>query len=74
MSDITRSSAPPLQSTFVRKPRARRTKPVESGIDLLQSNPRLSPDGGGVAAVLVDARHPRLPRFVIDDVAGGPGP
>lgn len=25
----------------------------------------------GVAAVLVDARHPRLPRFVIDDVAGG---
>ena len=25
----------------------------------------------GVAAVLVDAVHPRLPRFVIDDVAGG---
>ena len=25
----------------------------------------------GVSAVLVDADHPRLPRFVIDDVAGG---
>lgn len=50
MNDDTHASATSLQSASVRKPRTRRTSPVEAGIDLLQSNPRLSPDETQVLA------------------------
>src|SRR3954469_7651069 len=44
MNDDTHSSAATRQNISVRKPRARRRNPVESGFDLLQANPRLSAD------------------------------
>jgi DNA repair protein RadC len=53
MNEDTRASAIALQNASVRKPRARRRNPVESGIDLLKNNPRLSVDE---ARVLANAR------------------
>ncbi|MEO8017859.1 MAG: DNA repair protein RadC [Pseudomonadota bacterium] len=44
MNDDTRIGTTTLQNASIRKPRASRRKPVESGIDLLQANSRLSTD------------------------------
>ncbi len=53
MNEDTHASAIALQNVSVRKSRTRRRTPVESGIDLLQNNPRLSVDE---AQVLANAR------------------
>jgi DNA repair protein RadC len=42
MNDDTRASATTLQNLPVRKQRTHRKNPLESGIDLMQENPRLS--------------------------------
>jgi DNA repair protein RadC len=43
MNDVAHASETVPQTIAVRKPRARRIRPVESGTDLLQENSRLSP-------------------------------
>ena len=53
MNDATCVSAEALPQTQTRKSGARRRKPVQSGIDLLQDNPRLSADE---ARILAEAR------------------
>jgi DNA repair protein RadC len=53
MNDETRDNTTSPQTTFLRKPRSRRKTPVESGIDLLQANARLSADE---AQILAQAR------------------
>jgi DNA repair protein RadC len=53
MNDVTCTSATTPQNISVRKPRARRRSPAESGIDLLQANSRLSADE---AQTLTEAR------------------
>lgn len=53
MKDETRDSTGAPQTTSVRNPRIRRRRLVESGIDLLQANARLSADE---AQILAQAR------------------
>ena len=50
MNDSTCTSAATLPKLDVRKPRVRRKRPVETGIDLLQANPRLSADEARILA------------------------
>ncbi len=50
MNDVAHASETVPQTIAVRKPRARRIRPVESGTDLLQENSRLSPEEAQILA------------------------